>query len=63
MLPGESVRERRVKMGFTQEALARIVSVSRQTIHDVEHGSSPRVDLALDLADALGTTVEELWPR
>jgi putative transcriptional regulator len=56
------VRQIRLACKFTQEALAQEVDVSRQTIIALEKGSyTPSVQLALRLASALGTTVEELF--
>jgi putative transcriptional regulator len=56
------VRQIRLACEFTQEALAQKVDVSRQTIIALEKGSyTPSVQLALRLAIALGTTVEELF--
>jgi putative transcriptional regulator len=56
------VRQIRLACEFTQEALAQEVDVSRQTIIALEKGSyTPSVQLALRLASALGTTVEELF--
>ncbi len=50
------------RLGLTQAQLAEMVSVSRQTIIAIERGDySPSVRLALQLAKALGTTVEELF--
>ena len=47
---------------LSQQQLANIVSVSRQTIVAIEKGDySPSVKLALLLADKLGTTVEKLF--
>jgi putative transcriptional regulator len=47
---------------LTQAALADMVGVSRQTIVAVEKGNyNPSVSLAIRLAQALGTTVEELF--
>ncbi|OYV74460.1 MAG: transcriptional regulator [Gemmatimonadetes bacterium 21-71-4] len=47
---------------LSQAQLAQMVRVSRQTIIAIERGDySPSVRLALQLARALGTTVEELF--
>jgi putative transcriptional regulator len=47
---------------MSQAALADSVGVSRQTIVAVEKGNyNPSVELALRLAGALATTVEELF--
>jgi putative transcriptional regulator len=47
---------------FSQQQLADMVSVSRQTIVSIERGDyAPSVKLALLLAAKLGTTVEELF--
>jgi putative transcriptional regulator len=47
---------------LSQQQLADLVSVSRQTIVSIEKGDyAPSVKLALLLADKLNTTVEELF--
>jgi len=47
---------------LSQQQLADMVSVSRQTIMSIERGDyAPSVKLALLLAKKLGTTVEELF--
>ncbi len=47
---------------LSQQQVADMVSVSRQTIVSIERGDyAPSVKLALLLAKKLGTTVEELF--
>lgn len=47
---------------LSQQQLADMVSVSRQTIVSIERGDyAPSVKLALLLAEKLGTKVEELF--
>jgi putative transcriptional regulator len=47
---------------ITQQQLAERVGVTRQTIHAIEKGNyNPSVELAIRLAQALGTTVEQLF--
>ena len=47
---------------LSQQQLAEMVSVSRQTIVSIEKGNyAPSVKLALLLAEVLKTTVEELF--
>ncbi len=56
------VRSARQARGLTQEALARVTGVTRQTIIALEKGGyTPSVTLALRLADTLETTVEKLF--
>ena len=64
-MPYESrVREYRLKKGLSQEALARQLGVSRQTVVSIERGNSePKVLLALAMAAALGVAVHELFRR
>ena len=58
------VREYRLQRGLSQEALARELGVSRQTIVSIERGSSePKVLLALAMAAVLGVAVHELFRR
>ena len=60
-----AVKERRLELGLSQEALAREVGVSRQTIVNIERGANePRVFLALALAAALGVAaLKELFSK
>ena len=58
-----TVRKYRFERGeLSQQALADMVGVSRQTIVSIERGDyAPSVKLALLLAEKLGTTVETLF--
>ena len=59
-----TVKEYRVRAGLSQEALAREVGVSRQTVVNIERGiNEPRVLLAIAIAAALGVAVQELFRR
>lgn len=56
------LREVRTEQGLTQEQLADLVGVTRKTINTVERGVFlPSTVLALKLARALGTSVEQLF--
>lgn len=58
-----ALRARRLECGLTQSELAIRAGVSRQLVAAVEAGqNTPAVDAALRLANALVTTVEELFP-
>ena len=58
-----NLRRARFEHGeISQQQLADMVKVSRQTIISIEGGDYfPSVKLALQLAKKLGTTVEELF--
>jgi putative transcriptional regulator len=57
-----NVRQKRVLAKLTQEDLAGLVKVTRQTIIAIEKGNySPSVLLALRLAKHLNSTVEDLF--
>lgn len=59
-----AVRQHREKLGISQEALARKVDVSRQTIVNIERGQNePKVLLALALAAVFGVAVSDLFRR
>lgn len=59
-----NVRQYREKAGLSQEALAREVNVSRQTIANIERGlSEPRVLLAIAIAVALGVAISDLFRK
>jgi putative transcriptional regulator len=56
------LRDERARRNLTQAQLAELVGVSRKTINTVENGIFvPSTVLALKLAKALETTVEELF--
>ena len=56
------VREERGRADLTQQQLAEMVGVTRQTIIAIEKGNyTPSVLLALKLSRVLETTVEELF--
>ncbi len=56
------VRQARKALGWSQEELARKAKVSRAAVSAIEQGrSAPSVQAALDLARALGKTVEALF--
>ncbi len=50
---GNSIRERRRKLGLTQEQLAEKVGVRQRTISDVESAGAARVDTLLRMLVAL----------
>lgn len=57
-----NLKETRVQKNFTQEYLASIVGVTRQTIISIEKGKFvPSAKLALELAFALDTPFENLF--
>ena len=59
---GNRIRERRLELGLSQGQLAKKLGVHHSTVSAWELGvAEPRVFLAVCLAKALGTTVEELF--
>jgi putative transcriptional regulator len=61
MAPLNTLKSTRQARGLTQEALATMVGVSRQSIMAIERGRYvPSVKLALDLARALEATVDAM---
>ncbi|MDD1677057.1 MAG: helix-turn-helix transcriptional regulator [Methanomicrobiales archaeon] len=56
------IKEFRARYGLTQEDLAKIVGVRRQTILFIEGGDyNPSLKLAHNIARALNTTIDELF--
>ena len=56
------IRARRKERGLSQEELARLGGVSRQTINAIENNKyDPTLSLAFHLARELDTTVDELF--
>jgi putative transcriptional regulator len=56
------IREYRTRMNLTQEELAKVVGVRRETIVFLEQGKyNPSLKLAHDVAKALHATIDELF--
>ena len=56
------LEEMRTRKGLTQQDLADLVRVSRQTIISLERGRyNPSITLAFRLARVFGVTVEQLF--
>ena len=57
-----SIHDRRLARGLSQQELANRCGVSRQTINAIENNKyDPTLALAFKLAQELGTTVDELF--
>ncbi|MCC3359720.1 helix-turn-helix transcriptional regulator [Bacillus sp. REN16] len=58
------LKEERVKKGLSQEKLASMVGVSKETIRKIENGTSiPNVFLAIALAGVLKVSLELLFQK
>lgn len=58
------IKTHRLRMGWTQESLAKKIGVGRQAVYDMESGRYlPNTAVALHLADLFGRPVETLFPR
>ena len=58
-----NLKQVREKAGISQNQLAQLAGINRQSVHLYEKGEAlPRVDSAVALAVVLNTTVEALWP-
>lgn len=56
------IKEYRAKLNLTQEDLANLINVRRETIVHLERGKyNPSLRLAFDIAKALNTTVDDLF--
>lgn len=61
---GERMRLARTRKEWNQSDLARAVNKPRQHISQVEQGrQQPRAELLIDIADALGVTIDYLLGR
>lgn len=57
-----TIKEKRQELGITQEDLAKKAGVRRETIVFLEQGKyNPSLQLAHDVATALGTSIERLF--
>ncbi|HEX4106730.1 MAG TPA: helix-turn-helix domain-containing protein [Solirubrobacteraceae bacterium] len=60
---GEALRARRRDLRLTQDTLAGVVGVNRRVVSELERGKGTvRLEIALELAQALGLDVD-LRPR
>lgn len=56
------IKERRTELKITQAQLAELVGIGQSTISEIESGRhQPTIELALLIARALRTSVEELF--
>ena len=56
------IRSRRKELGLSEEELARMCGVSRQTVNAIENNKyDPTLSLAFSLSKALRLTVDELF--
>ena len=56
------MRELRARRGLSQEQLAKLVDVRRETIVNLENGRyNPSLKLAMDIAAVLGERVDEIF--
>lgn len=52
----------RAELDYSQEDLAKLVGVSRQTINMIERGDyNPTLNLCLSICHALGKTLDEIF--
>lgn len=57
------ISEKRAKKGLTQRQLAEICKITYQSLQRYENGTVvPSVTIAITIAKALETTVEDLFP-
>ena len=58
------VEQLRKERGLSQEDFAKAIRISRQTVSSIETGRyNPSLDLAFDIADFFGKTIEEIFIR
>ncbi len=56
------IRELRKSIKLSQDEVAKLCNVSRQTINAIENDKyDPTLQLAFNIASVLGTTVDELF--
>ena len=56
------VEQLRKELGLNQEAFAKAIGVSRQTVSAIETGKyNPSLDLAFVLSDFFGKSIEEIF--
>ena len=59
---GSRIKDLRIQKGLSQQQLADLVSVSRQTINAIEKGDyNPTIKLCLAICKALDKTLDDLF--
>jgi putative transcriptional regulator len=62
MSRNDAMREARLRLGLSQQALAEQLGVSRQTIIAIESGDyNPTIRLCVGICRALGVTLNDLF--
>ena len=62
MSRNDAMKEARLKMGLSQQALADKLGVSRQTINAIEKGDyNPTIRLCIGICRCLGLTLNDLF--
>jgi len=56
-----TVHELRKKQGWSLDKLSQLTGISRTTLHDVEDGRIPTLEVAFQIAGALRVSVYQLW--
>lgn len=59
---GREIKERRLDLGYTPEALGAEISISGRTIRRIEDGARPTVRTMFALSQKLDFRVSDLWP-
>ena len=57
------IKEYRIKKGFTQEELGKLVGVTTQAVSKWERGGTPDTELLPNIADILGVSIDVLFGR
>ena len=56
------IEQLRRERGLNQEAFAKAIRISRQTVSSIENGRyNPSLDLAFTIADFFGLSIEEIF--
>jgi putative transcriptional regulator len=61
-MEGSKLRTARLQAGLSQEGLARMCGISRETIRKIENNKlNPSIYICNKLANSLGKTIDELF--
>lgn len=59
---GDNIRAERMRKRFSQEGLAELICVSRDTVRNIENGrQTPSAFIVFDIANALEIPMEDLF--
>lgn len=59
---GDNIRAERMRKRFSQESLAELANISKESLHKIENGrQTPSAFIVFDIANALNIPIDDLY--